>query len=276
MFAFSTLACPEWTPLEVVRRAADMGFEGIEWRGGPDGHAGPQLSRSARQAVRTAMDDRGLSALSVTTYTDLVHSDRRVRAASVDQLVTHAEVAVALGANCIRAFLGERPGNVSMEASLERAADGLREASGQIGDSGVAIVVEPHDDFLASATIAGLMESIGGPDIGVVWDAGNSWSIGERPELGLGLLHPWLRYVQVKDGTGRLPDWRLRRIGAGDVPLGDALAWLVRSGTPVPVSIEWERPWHPELPPAAEALPEGLAHLRSLLDAMSAPVQEAT
>src|SRR6476661_209737 len=104
IFAFSTLACPEWTPLEVVRRAAEMGFEGIEWRGGPDGHAGPQLSPSARQTVRNAMDDHGLSAVSVTAYTDLVHSERRVRAASIDQLVEEAEVAIALGASCIRAF----------------------------------------------------------------------------------------------------------------------------------------------------------------------------
>ena len=30
-----------------------------------------------------------------------------------------------------------------------------------------------------------------------------------------------------------------------------------RPGLSVPVSIEWERPWHPDLPPAAEALPGG-------------------
>jgi len=222
------------------------------------------------------MDDLGLSAISVTAYTDLVHSDQRVRAASIEELVEHAEVAIALGAGYIRALLGERPGDVSMDASLERAADGLREAAARIAGSGVAIAIEPHDDFLASDTIAGLLESVGGPEIGVIWDAGNTWSIGERPEFGLGLLRPWLRYVQVKDGTGRLRDWHLGRIGAGDVPIGDALTWLVRSGMTVPVSIEWERPWHPDLPPAAEALPEGLAHLRSLLDAVTARAQEAT
>ena len=113
LFAFSTLACPEWSPLEVVANAATMGFGGIEWRGGPDGHAGPQLPPADRRAVRAALDDRGLVAVSVTTYTDFVNPDPTVRAASVKELVEHAEVAGALGAPVLRAFLGERADDVS-------------------------------------------------------------------------------------------------------------------------------------------------------------------
>ena len=248
VLAFSTLACPEWSPLEVVSRASAMGFDGIEWRGGPEGHAGPQLSAADRRAVRASMDERGLRAVSVTTYTDFVHPDARIRAASIQELVEHAEVAVALGAGCLRAFLGERADEAPLPALLDRAADGLLEAAARIAGSGVAIAIEPHDDFLASSIITELLERIGGPAIGVIWDAGNTWSLGERPELGLGLLRPWLRYIQVKDGRGLLPDWHLTRIGAGEVPIGDALAWLVGSGMQLPVSIEWERPWHPDCP----------------------------
>ena len=59
LLAFSTLGCPEWTALEVVDRAAAMGFAGIEWRGGADGHAGthlpvPERRRSGRRWTRTA------------------------------------------------------------------------------------------------------------------------------------------------------------------------------------------------------------------------------
>jgi sugar phosphate isomerase/epimerase len=110
--------------------------------------------------------------------------------------------------------------------------------------------------------------------VGAVWDAGNTWSIGEPPELGIEALGPWLRYVQVKDGVGRRPDWRLTLLGEGEVPLGRALGLLARSHPAVPVSIEWERPWHPDLPPAAEALPAGLAHLRELLARIDHAPQE--
>ncbi len=265
LLSFSTLACPEWSPVEVVARAADMGFGGIEWRGGPDGHAGPQLAPADRRAIRVAMDDRGVQAVAVTTYTDFVHPDAAVRAASVQDLMDHAEVAAVLGAPCLRAFLGERADDAPLDELLDRAAEGLLAAQVAIAGSGVAIAIEPHDDFLASTIVAGLLERVGGSGIGVIWDAGNTWSLGERPEVGLDLLRPWLRYIQVKDGTGSLPDWHLARIGEGEVPLLDAFQWLARTGLSLPVSIEWERPWHPGLPPASEALPAGLAHLRSLV-----------
>jgi len=274
LLSFSTLACPEWSPLEVVTRAAEMGFGGIEWRGGPDGHAGPHLAPDHRLAVRGAMDEHGLVAVSVTTYTDFVHPDEAVRAASVMELVEHAAVAVALGAPALRAFLGERSDDAPLSELLDRAAAGLLAAEAAIAGSGVAIAIEPHDDFLASSIIAPLLERIGGAGIGVIWDAGNTWSVGERPETGLDLLRPWLRYIQVKDGTGLLPDWHLTPIGEGEVPIADAFAWLAKSGLTLPVSIEWERPWHPELPPASVALPAGLAHLRSLVDVTYPGAQE--
>lgn len=274
IFAFSTLACPEWTPLDVVAQAATMGYGGIEWRGGPDGHAGPHLAPADRRAVRAAMDGQGLVAVSVTTYTDFVHPDAAVRAASVQGLVQHAEVAAVLGAPVLRAFLGERADEAPLGELLDRAAEGLLAAEAAISGSGVSIAIEPHDDFLASSIIAGLLQRLDRSDVGVIWDAGNTWSNGERPEVGLDLLRPWLRYIQVKDGTGQLPDWHLTRIGEGEVPIVDAFAWLVRTGISVPVSIEWERPWHPELPPASEALPAGLAHLRSAFEAASTRAQE--
>jgi sugar phosphate isomerase/epimerase len=273
-FAFSTLACPEWSPLEVVTQAASIGFDAIEWRGGADGHAGPQLGPRDRGAVRTAMDDQGLFAVSVTTYSDFVHPDATVRAASVDDLARHGEVAATLGAPVLRAFLGERADDAPFEELVDRAVAGLEAAADRLAGSGVSIAIEPHDDFLASSIVAGLLARIGRADIGAIWDAGNTWSLGERPGTGLEQLRPWLSYVQVKDGTGLLPDWRLTRIGAGEVPLAEALAWLLRAGVSVPVSIEWERPWHPELPPAAEALPEGLAHLRAAFAAAQAQAQE--
>jgi sugar phosphate isomerase/epimerase len=92
---------------------------------------------------------------------------------------------------------------------------------------------------------------------------------------GIGLLGPWLRYVQVKDGTGRLPDWHLTIVGEGEVPLARGLGFLARSHPTTPVSIEWERPWHPELPPAEVALPAGIAFLRSVYAAMEPVTQEA-
>lgn len=274
--AFSTLACPEWSAREVVRRAASMGFDAIEWRGGPDGHAGPQLPAAARPEIRRAMEGRGLVAIAVTTYTDLVHPSAAVRRASIDELLRHAEVAVALGAPNVRAFPGDRSDDASDETLLARAADTLRRAADGLAGTGVSVALEPHDALMSSRVVAELLARVDHPGVGAVWDAGNAWSIGELPEDGLVALGPWLRYVQVKDGVGRRPDWRLTLLGEGEVPLARGLAHLGHHHPDTPVSIEWERPWHPDLPPAEVALPGGLAHLRALYARMDHDAQEVT
>jgi sugar phosphate isomerase/epimerase len=275
LLAFSTLACPEWSALEVIERAAAMGFGGIEWRGGPDGHAGTHMPAADRRAMRAAMDAHGLVAIAVTTYTDLVHPSADVRRASVDDLLGHAEVAAALGAPSVRAFPGERSDDAPEEALLDRLAEGLRSAADGMAGSGVAIAIEPHDAFMASAPIGRLLARLDHPGVGALWDAGNTWSIGETPDEGLSALGPWLRYVQVKDGVGRLPDWRLTLLGEGEVPLGRAVELLAHDHPALPVSIEWERPWHPELPPADVALPQALAHLRRLYASIDPTTEDA-
>jgi sugar phosphate isomerase/epimerase len=250
--------------MAVIERAAAMGFDAIEWRGGEDGHAGTHLPAAERRALRRAMDDRGLVAIAVTTYTDLVHPDAAVRQASVDELLGHAEVAAVLGAPNLRAFPGDRSDDASDDELLDRAAETLLRAAERLMGTGISIAVEPHDAFMSSSAVAGLLKQVDHPQVGAIWDAGNMWSVGEEPEDGIALLGPWLRYVQVKDGIGRLPDWRLTLVGEGEVPLARGLGILARSHPAAPVSIEWERPWHPELPPAEVALPAGIAYLRSV------------
>lgn len=276
MLSFSTLACPEWAPLEVVERAAAMGFDALEWRGGEDGHAGTHLPVAGRRALRDAMDDRGIVAVAVTTYTDLVHPDPTVRQASVDELLGHAEVAAVLGAPSLRAFPGDRSDDASDVELLDRAAETLLRAADGLRGTGIGIAIEPHDAFMSSSAIAALLARLDHPQAGAVWDAGNSWSIGEQPEAGITALGRWLRYVQVKDGIGRLPEWRLTPLGEGEVPLAHGLGILARSHPDTPVSIEWERPWHPDLPPAEVALPAGLAFLRSVYAAIEPLTQEAS
>jgi len=74
-----------------------------------------------------------------------------------------------------------------------------------------------------------------------------------------------LAYVQVKDGTGRSPDWRLCPVGEGDVPLRHAFELLLANDYQGALSVEWEYAWHPELDPPEIALPAALRTVRGLL-----------
>lgn len=265
--AFSTLACPEWTPEEIVDRAATLGYDAIEWRGGPEGHVSPSWPVHRRRALRRRMADRGVTALAVTAYPSFVTPDPAARARHLEDLLRHLDLAADLGATAVRAFIGVVEDEASPDALVARAIDGLAPAADHAGDLGVAIAIEPHDDFVRSETLLPILRGLGHPAVGAIWEIGNAWEAGEDPAVGGPALRPWIRYVQLKDGRGRGADWHLTAIGEGEVPLGAALTLLAGGGPLPPLSVEWERAWHPDLAPAAVALGPALAAVRELVRA---------
>src|SRR4051812_1209383 len=90
LIAFSTLACPEWDPEAVIARAAEFGYDAIEWRGGPEGTVRTAWDDARRAAVRDAIDRAGIRSVAVTAYTNLVSRDTATRRESGAELVRHA------------------------------------------------------------------------------------------------------------------------------------------------------------------------------------------
>jgi sugar phosphate isomerase/epimerase len=257
---FSTLACPDWDADTVIRRAAAYRFDGIEWRGGLDGTVRTAWPLARRRAVRAALDRAAIAAIAVTSYPNLISGDPVERASSVVGIVDHVTLAGDLGAPAVRVFVGIRDDAATDGELLRRAVAGLREALDRTPGSDVVLAIEPHDDHVRVEAVEPILEAIPDPRLGIVWDIANAWAAGEPPAAGLTAYGGRIAYVQVKDGTGRGADWRLCALGAGDVPLDDALDGLVRwsaeHGVPVPpISVEWERAWHPELAPPEVALP---------------------
>ena len=174
-------------------------------------------------------------------------------------------IAADLGALAVRAFIGVVEDAVSPDALVARAINGLTPAVEHAAQVGVAIAIEPHDDFVRSETLVPILRGLDHPAVGAIWEIGNAWEAGEDPAVGGPALGPWIRYVQLKDGCGRGAEWRLTEIGQGEVPLGAALTMLATKGALPPLSVEWERAWHPELAPAEVVLGPALAAVRNLV-----------
>jgi sugar phosphate isomerase/epimerase len=263
--AFSTLACPEWPAEVVVEKAAAFGYDAFEWRGGDHGHVPPQMPAQRLADLRRQQDAAGLQALAVTAYTSFVSDTDAKRQAALDHLREHCDIAAVLGAGYVRAFLNENEPVAEPARYYDRLADSLRRAADYAQSVGVGIAIEPHDEFIHSATIAPLLGLLPSPAVGVIWDLGNTYAAGEGLDDGLQHLGSRLSYVQVKDGRGRGAAWQLARLGEGEVPIGEAMRRLVAAGYDGAFSLEWERAWHPELDPAETALPAALQTMRAWL-----------
>lgn len=267
LVAFSTLACPGWSIPTVIAKAVEFGYEAIEWRGGPEGHIQPTISSSEKNALQKMSRDAGLKALAVTAYTSFVSSMAEERQSNVDELQRYADLAAEIGADYVRAFLGELPEQTNLTPSIyQTISDGLNAASEYATSVGVRIAVEPHDNFTRSAVVSPLFDrERSHPELRVIWDLGNTFAAGEEPDESFALLRERLAYVQVKDGIRQDDGWQLCPVGQGNVPLVGALTLLLESGYEGTFSVEWEYAWHLELDPPEKALPEALQVVRSLL-----------
>jgi sugar phosphate isomerase/epimerase len=266
---FSTLACPHWQIETVIAKTSEFGYDGIEWRGGPQGHVQPDMPAAKKALLQQRCSDAGLMSLSITAYTSFVSNSARERQANVDELRRYAELAAELGANYVRAFLGELPEGIDLDSSMyERISDCLNVASAYADSVRVKIAIEPHDDFVRSMAVAPVLNrSRSRHALRVIWDIGNAFAAGEAPAESFELLKDHLAYVQVKDGKGRAPDWRLCPLGQGDVPLNQAFELLLADNYQGAFSVEWEYAWHPELDPPETALRAALRTVRALLAA---------
>ncbi|MEO8357603.1 MAG: TIM barrel protein, partial [Chloroflexota bacterium] len=151
---FSTLACPHWQIETIIAKAAEYGYDGIEWRGGSQGHVEPDMPAAKKALLQQGCSDAGLMSLAVTAYTSFVSDFAEERQTNVDELRRYADLAAELGAKYVRAFLGELPKGTDLDASMyEKMADCLKAASEYADAIGVQIAIEPHDDFVRSSTV---------------------------------------------------------------------------------------------------------------------------
>jgi len=270
MIAFSTLACPSWSVETILTKTVEFGYDGIEWRGGAEGHIPPRMPNRAVAALRQMSDDGGLRALAITTYTSFVSPLAEERKSNVDELRRYSDLAAELGAPFVRAFLGELPvGTFPDRQTYDYIYECLSEACAYATSVGVKIAVEPHDNFTRSSIISPIFDRDPyDSDIRVIWDVGNTFAAGEEPSEGFNLLKDRLAYVQVKDGKWNGPSWQLCLPGEGEVPLGQAFELLKKHGYEGAVSVEWEYAWHPELDPPEIALPAALQTIRKQLYAI--------
>jgi sugar phosphate isomerase/epimerase len=262
---FSTLACPDWAIETVIAKASEFGYNGIEWRGGPQGHVQPSMPAAQKAALQKMLMDTGLIAIAVTAYTTFVSPRAEERQSNIDELRRYVDLAAELDAPYVRTFLGELSEDIKLDSAMyETISNCLTTAADYASSVGVKIAVEPHDDFVRASTIVPILTQVQHPALRVIWDIGNAFAAGEDLQEGFELLKNRLAYVQVKDGTKLGDEWELCALGQGQVPLAQAFALLLAQGYEGALSVEWEYAWHPELDPPEIALPAAARIVREL------------
>jgi sugar phosphate isomerase/epimerase len=258
--AFSTLAFPDADLATAVSLGRSWGYAGVELRLIDGELIDPAMPSESRARVKRTLDSAGLPAVAVDSSIRLTGENPG------PELRQFLELANDWEAPLVRVFGGALPGDEpGRRARLEAAARVLLEAAPTAERLGVAIGVETHDAFSASAAVAELLALVDSDAVGAVWDSHHPHRMGERAADVWANLGPRTLLAQVKDArpdAGRDDGWQLVLLGDGEVPVRDMLALLSAGGYQGWVSVEWEKRWHPEIAAPEVALPQHLAMLR--------------
>lgn len=275
--AFSTLGCPGESLDQVIELAHSSGATGLELRAADGEFVYPRMPAAERGAVAKAVADAGLAVLALASYVRVCAPDDGGSEGGIDaELGAAVDLAADLGAPNVRVFPGAglppALGNglpADMAAADERGARRLNRAAGHARDRGVALLLETHDSHPRGEDLARILARVDADaPVRVIWDLMHPWRHDETPERTAELLAGAVAYAQYKDGV-RIPGGNnvtLTLPGDGELPLRRMQSLLAgiaaAQGAADPwASLEWERTWHPELPPLAEAL----AALRAVL-----------
>lgn len=251
-------ACIEWLFADEAKDVADrirlakaQGLDAVEfWL----------WSNKDLDAIELALRETGLPLSGFVAEPMVALTDPANHAAFLAGLKQSTEVAQRLGAQVLIAQTGNVLPHRSREDQREALVTCLRAAADVLAGTGVRLGVEPlnslidHRGYFLSATSEALdiVDEVGRPEIGIVYDLYHSAVMGERIEDVLaGRVHHVI-HAHVADHPGR------NEPGTGEIDLAARLNWLFAQGYTGRVGLEYR----PTLP-TSEAIAKVRQHLES-------------
>lgn len=254
---FSTLGCPDFDLRRACELAAEYCVPSLELRVLEGRMDLPSYFREQdTEAVHNVLKQYGIKLASLDSSVRLLGSSP----ADFAELVEFGALAERLSIPWIRVFDGGNPSappatdaEFANAVALVEAWEVERKRRGW----NVDMIVETHDAFVTAPPLLALERLLGGR-LGVLWDSHHTWRKGGEPiDDTWAAIRPYVRHIHVKDSMpcpAETKPYANVLPGRGEFPFVELEALLVRDHYEGGVSLEWEKNWHPALPPLREAL----------------------
>ncbi|MEM1165662.1 MAG: sugar phosphate isomerase/epimerase [Planctomycetota bacterium] len=247
---FSTVACPDWTLDRVCTFGAERGFAGVEFRTagtrGGEFAADPALTDGAK--VRRVLDDAAIQAACLATSLTL---DRPILPPVLGRILPPAQedvregrslidISVEAGCELVRVYPFRMHNNERRSSALVRICDRLAKVVDHTRHKNVRVVLENGGDFGKAEDLAGILASVGHPNLSAAYDIAYAAQAGDDPVDGVRLLGPDLALLRLRDrDDAGLPI----ELGKGVLPCAQAVGAIAETSPDAWVSTTWDRAW---------------------------------
>lgn len=284
-----TLGTPELSVEEALRLFARLGYQGAEVICQAGYRSGVAPGDRGAAALRDLARSLGVPVIALTPYESAFTSlEEEKRQQALDGIHQCLDLAGHMAATYIRLYGGRyAPEEGGYAEKRRRLLAALRELGDHAGEVGVTIAVENHFNTMTdtAAHTAEIIREVGHPQVRILYDQANLGFIGgEDYEEAIRLQTGLIAYVHVKDFVFKSHDRTFRAravervaedertvrsvvLGGGVLPWPKVLRKLQEAGYDGPLSVEYERRWHPQdLPSAEEGMAESVRVLRKWLE----------
>jgi sugar phosphate isomerase/epimerase len=283
--SFSTLACPDWSWHEVLRRGQEYGYQGVELRlleRDTDLLNRPELQLNQLSQRRGELAAADFQVVGLGSSVRFDYLNPQVRREQMEIGRRYLELAHQLHSRFVRVFgdvftAGQEA--LQREQVLGQIVEGLSYLAHYAEPLGVLVLMETHGDFADSQWMQTVMQRVAHPAVGILWDTHHPWRFyNETLSETFNRLRPWIRHTHWKDSTtesvkftttdtqdaaaqahslmsGHKPAHYVL-FGEGEFPARDAQRLLDFNGYDGWHSLEWEKAWHPYLSEPEIALPD--------------------
>ncbi len=267
-----SIANGEMTIADCVKKAADIGFDGIELS--PSGYIDDKEILGFAEEFGKRARSFGLEVANLAIAADF-NKDEKGRHDEVERLKRYVDAAALMGSKLMRHDVFGAGGFFnSFAQGLETVADCVRGVAEYAQGSGVRTMTENHGFICQdSDRIEALFNAVGYENFGLLVDIGNFLCVDEEPSKAVSRLAPHAFYVHAKDflyksGSGEDPGacffktrgqnyLRGTVLGHGCVPVKQCINILKAAGYDGYISLEFEG-----MEPVDESIRVGLENLK--------------
>lgn len=250
--AFSTLGCPDWSFQQIVDFAEVNGFSGLEIRGikrQMDLTKCEEFNSPERiKATLALMNKKGLKFVNLGASAKMHFHEGSEREKNLAEAKSFIDLAQKINCPFVRVFPNNFPKDRERDQTINTVAENLLILGEYAKSKNVTVLLETHGDFSGSDDILKVMKIASHPNIALVWDISNMWTITkESPAVVYKKLKKYIRHTHLKDAKLIGDKLQYSLLGQGDVPIFEAIDILYKDGYKGYYSFEWEKLWHPEI-----------------------------
>ncbi len=272
--SFSTLACPDFSWVDIYSMAKDLGFHGIEIRGiGEETNVVKTRPFSAEKVDRTIEKLRSLKLEipCLSTGCCLKFADKREE--NIAEITAHADLAAKLNTPYIRILADLTPAPEG-EVDDSFVAEVLKEVAAIAESRKVTLLVETNGVYSDTKRLRKLLDTVNSPAVGALWDMHHPYRyMGETGAETVENLGDYIKFIHVKDS--QIIDGKLtyKLMGQGDMPLSEMFSALQKIGYDGYISLEWVKRWSRDLYAAGIVFPQFARYMKPYLMAKTNKLQ---